>query len=191
MNERHGGPTRVDRLLDRVAIEECITNLARGMDRHDAELMRASYHPDAIDDHGTFVGPAADFIDLVNGIDGAGGIHAEQFSGHQHYLMNQHVEIDDDEAHAETYFVFVGVRRESGGLSMSGGRYLDRLARREGRWGIVVRRVTLEWATTVAEDDGPRADLLARFTPARSDRADASYLRPLEPRRAEERRPSR
>src|SRR6188508_1508011 len=98
---------RVQELVDRQDIHDCIARLARGMDRHDAELMATAYHPDAYEDHGSFRGPAPEFITHVNGTDGVGGSHAERFSAHHHLLLNHLADIDGDEAHAETYFLFV------------------------------------------------------------------------------------
>ena len=42
------------------AIRQAALRYCRGVDRLDAELMRSAYHDDATDDHGVFVGPAAD-----------------------------------------------------------------------------------------------------------------------------------
>jgi hypothetical protein len=65
--------------------------------------------------------------------------HASQ-TRHQHYLMNHTVDIDGDEAHSETYYMFVGTDRDADKpLIVSGGRYVDRLARREDRWAIAAR----------------------------------------------------
>ncbi len=100
------------------------------MDRLDRELLRSAYHDDAVDDHVGFVGPVDDFIDW------AFAYHATQ-TRHQHYLMNHTVDIAGDEAHSETYYMFVGTDRDPDKpLIISGGRYVDRLARRDGRWAI-------------------------------------------------------
>ena len=42
------------------AIRQAALRYCRGVDRLDAELMRSAYHDDATDDHGVFVGSAAD-----------------------------------------------------------------------------------------------------------------------------------
>jgi hypothetical protein len=174
--------TRLRQLSDRAEIADCITRCARGMDRHDAALMSSSYHDDAIDDHGPYVGPASGFIEHVNGVDGVGGVHAAGFASHQHYLLNQTIDVAGDEAHAETYYLFVGEQRPDGRVMLSGGRYLDRLARREDRWAIAVRRVTMEWMSVLPADVGDHAATIARFTATTWDRSDPSYDRPLQPR---------
>src|SRR5262245_17777267 len=43
-------------LLDKQAIQEVLARYCRGVDRADLELLRSVYHPDAIDNHGTFNG---------------------------------------------------------------------------------------------------------------------------------------
>jgi hypothetical protein len=62
------------------------------------------------------------------------------------------IDIDGDSARAETYFT--AYHREHDPATGSarprmvvyGGRYLDELARRDGRWGIVARVVAHDWS---------------------------------------------
>lgn len=86
------------------------------MDRLDRKLLGSAYHDGAIDDHVGFVGVVDDFIDW------AFEYHAS-LTRHQHYLMNHSAEIAGDEAHTETYYVFVGTDRDpTKPLIISGGR---------------------------------------------------------------------
>jgi len=170
---------RVQALVDRQDIHDCIVRLARGMDRHDADLMASAYHPDAYEDHGSFRGPAPEFITHVNGTGGIGGSHAERFSAHHHLLLNHLADIDGDEAHAETYFLFVAEPRESPVVKFTGGRYVDRLVRHGEGWRILARRVVMEWATEVEATGTTRSSLIHFFTAGAWDRSDVSYERPL------------
>ena len=52
--------TALRRLLDRQAITECVHRYARGLDRRDTDLLRSAYHPDAVEDHGQYVGGSTD-----------------------------------------------------------------------------------------------------------------------------------
>jgi hypothetical protein len=65
-------------------------------------------------------------------------------------------------------------------MTISGGRYVDRLERRDGRWAIVVRVCVVEWikesSSSISED--VIAMLSAAQTPTK-DRSDPSYARPL------------
>ena len=131
----------VRRLGDRADIRDCIERYARGMDRRDRALLRSASHDGAIDDHVGFVGEVDAFIDW------AFAYHGTQ-TRYQHYLLNHSADVDGDAAHAETYYLFVGTDREPANhMTLSGGRYVDRLERRDGRWGIVARVCVVEWIT--------------------------------------------
>ena len=138
--ERPVSEAALRELLDRQAILDCIHRYTRGMDRHDKELVLSAYHPDAIDDHGLYCGVAKDFVDW------ACWFHDQNQTLHHHYVTNHSVELDGDTAHAETYWLFVGVNKDGGHpLTMSGGRYIDRFERRNGKWGIAARSCLIEW----------------------------------------------
>lgn len=51
--------------LDRGKIRDCIARLARGEDRRDAELISASFWPEAIIDHGVFAGSFKEYLAWV------------------------------------------------------------------------------------------------------------------------------
>jgi hypothetical protein len=170
---------RVARLEARAEIFDCVQRYAGGIDRRDRPLLRSAYHDDAVDDHVGFVGPVEDFIDW------ALAYHSTQ-TRHQHYLLNHTAEVDGDEAHAETYDLFVGTDREPANhMTISGGRYVDRLERRDGRWAIVDRVCVAEWiadSTNLISEEV--LALLADIKGAAHDRSDPSYLRPLRASRA-------
>lgn len=52
-------------LADPEAIRDCLMRYCRGVDRCDASLLRGVYWPGAVDDHGTFIGAAEDFIEYL------------------------------------------------------------------------------------------------------------------------------
>jgi hypothetical protein len=96
-----------------------------------------------------------------------------------------HCEIEGDDAHAETYYFFVGCMAGETNL-LAGGRYIDRFERRQGRWGMVMRNNFVEWTSTAPALGSPLGeipDLHMNGMPAR-DRSDASYIRPLVNKRA-------
>jgi hypothetical protein len=174
MTTDQGLIARMQQLADRADILNCMHRYARGMDRRDRELLHSAYHHDAIDEHVGFVGPVDDFIDW------AFAYHSTQ-TRYQHYLMNHSVDIDGDQAHAETYYLFVGTDREpTNHLTINGGRYVDRLERRDGRWGIVARVCMVEWhseSTTLITAEA--MEFLAGILTVAHDRTDTSYERPL------------
>ncbi len=162
---------RLQELLDRQAIQECVNRYARGLDRHDDEMVASAYHDGAVDHHGDFLGSPADFIPWAN------ELHAADWVAHHHHLTTHTAEIDGDVAHAETYCIGTFLRRDRTVVDMGGGRYIDRLERRDGEWKIVAREVVIEWvcaadATTSRFSADPYPD-------GTWDRTDASYQRPL------------
>jgi hypothetical protein len=165
---------RVARLEARAEILDCIQRYARGVDRRDRALLRSAYHDDAVDDHVGFVGPVEDFIDW------AFAYHSTQ-TRYQHYLLNHTAEVNGDEAHAETYYLFVGTdRAPANHMTISGGRYIDRLERRDGRWAIVDRVCLVEFmneSQSLLTEEAIAAVPGAR-TPHHGQ-TDASYDRPL------------
>jgi SnoaL-like domain len=169
---------QIRHLTDRAEIHDCMQRYARGIDRQDRALLRSAYHDGAVDDHVGFVGEVDDFIDW------AFAYHGNQ-TRYQHYLLNHTADIDGDEAHAETYYLFVATDREPANhMTISGGRYIDRLERRAGRWAIVDRVCLVEF---MDESQSLLTEAAIAMVPgARTgshDTTDPSYDRPLTARR--------
>lgn len=163
MNE----PDTLRWLADCLEIRDCVHRYARGLDRHDADILRSVFHPDAIDNHGAYVGHVEEFIAWGN------AWHERVAIAHMHN-MNTHVaEIDGDEAHALTYVIFVLCRRDGRTVHSGGGRYLDRLERREGHWLIAFRRFIVDWRFDAVDD--PLLDGSARDPRGTWDRSDPTY----------------
>lgn len=178
----------VTELRDREEIYQCLTRYARGIDRLDRELLISAYHEDAIDDHGMFVGGPHEFADW------AMAMHASTHVSQQHCLLNHTCELAGVVAHAETYFLFAGMNRSGPPLALSGGRYIDRFEKRDGRWAIAERVCLRDWAPLdeVPDMDDPSTltairstlppsvrELMASGLRSRRDRSDPSYDRPL------------
>ena len=173
----------------REAIKDCVLRYCRGADRLDADLMLSAYHPDAIDEHGKFVGTAADFVAW------ALRQHVDSHLSTQHLVANHRCDIEGETAHTETYFMFVAMNKRGKVLQMNGGRYVDRFERREGKWAIAYRICLRDWANI---DERPEMSDLSSFTSTRAflsehqrafmnggphsrrDHEDPSYRRPLQ-----------
>jgi ketosteroid isomerase-like protein len=167
-------------LLDRMAILDCLHAYCRALDRLDREALLEVYHEDATEDHGIWVGDREYFADQ------ALSFHAEHQYSTQHIITNHTCDLDGDVAHTETYYLFAGMNKEGAPLSISGGRYVDRFEKRNGKWAIAARMLLSDWYG----QPGPsplspemRALLNSAGTPAR-DRSDPSYMRPLAVRRS-------
>ena len=164
------GP-EVQRLLDRQAIVDCLHRYSRGLDRHDEELLASAFHEDAVDHHGDFIGHPEVFVPWAN------ELHASGWAAHTHFLDLNHVEIDGDVAHSECYVLFVLRRKTGTEVDLGGGRYLDRLERRDGEWRIAQRELLIEWCCTA---DGGRFERVnAEYPSGTWDRTDGSYRRPF------------
>ena len=158
----------VRELLDRQAILDCLNRYNRGVDRCDEDLLLSAYHEDATECHGTFTGPPAEFARSIRPAQA-------NWAGSQHHITNHLVEIEGDVAHAETYFLVLSQRRGESTVGFVGGRYLDRLERREGDWRIALRVVVIDVGADAAARPAPD-----RIAQPRQDRTDPSYQRPLQ-----------
>lgn len=143
-------PSAVQRLVDAEAIRDVVRRYCRGIDRMDLALVRSCYHPDAVDDHGTFVGTVDEYLTWVERLLG-------RYDATFHLVANQLVEVDGDRARSETYGI--AHHRSSDpdpkrNLTV-GFRFLDRFERRDpDGWRIARRVATTEWVQTVTPEQG-------------------------------------
>jgi hypothetical protein len=128
-------------MLDRDRIRTCLVRLARGEDRRNGEMIKASYWPDSITDYGVFKGDFQAYYDWV--IPGADAI-----TNTQHVLSQSHIELDGDTARVETHVVSYHRVDYGGGDEHDtciGGRYLDVMAKRNGEWRVAERTMLYDW----------------------------------------------
>lgn len=161
-------------LMDRQAIVDCIAQHARGQDRHDVELLTATYHDDGVDEHGHTVNAGTEYAEWAN------ATHAMSSAAHLHNVTTHTCEIDDDTAHAESYVMVVLLSPDERSTSIMNGRYVDRLEKRDGTWRIAVRRATVDAVVTgdasmlhhpYFEEQG--------YIRGTRDETDVSYQRPV------------
>jgi len=164
---------KLDYLISRMEIFDCINRIARGVDRLDRDIFRTGYHEDAILDFGTHIGNPEQHMDFFF------NLHRTMHRATAHTICNHTCEIDGDVAHTETYFI-AGTENVSGTpTTVAGGRYVDRFERRNGRWAIAVRKCVVTWDLT------PDSDVSRQISAAFAlighngrDRNDISYQRP-------------
>jgi hypothetical protein len=165
---------RLEQLLERQDILDCMLRFSRGMDRFDRELFLSAFHSDAVIAAGPFVGGPGELYDW------ASKLHEHGQVATHHNLLNHTCDIDGDVAHTETYYMFVGRNRDESNW-IAGGRYIDRLERRDGAWKIALRTNSIEWSGIVPTLPIPFAqvpDINVNGAPSRS-KQDPSYRRPL------------
>jgi hypothetical protein len=127
----------LERLLAKEAITERLLAYARGVDRLDLDLVRATFHPGAEADYGEmFRGTGEGFADFI------GEVHPPMET-HTHHLSNISVTVDGDRAGSEAYVIVRTRTRAADGTAqemVSHGRYADQWERRAGEWRISRRR---------------------------------------------------
>jgi ketosteroid isomerase-like protein len=164
------------RLLDVLAIEELLRKYCRAVDRVDLELLTSCYHTDAVDTHpGTTIEDQHNFISWAEETLSKWGP-----GGMMHFLTNIVVEVDGDVAWAESYFhaFHWGMPRTDPNKNyLGGGRYIDRLERREGLWKIVERNPLREFHLVYPE--GSFFTFEDDSYSASRDRSDPSYERTI------------
>jgi hypothetical protein len=127
-------------LLDRDKIRECLVSLARGEDRRDGPMITSAYWPDSITDYGVFAGNFDEYLAWV--VPGSPAIPATQ-----HVLGQSFIRLESDTARVETQVISyhrVNMGTEERDTCI-GGRYLDRLEKRNGEWRIANRTMLYDW----------------------------------------------
>lgn len=135
----------ITEIADRLAIAETLARYCRGIDRCDAAVLAAVFTPDARLDYGSGAAPIAEAIAGL-----MAGLGAMRLT--QHNISNTVMHLDGDTAKAETHCVALHlIPTPEGEIELVvGGRYLDRLVKREGRWRIAERLYVMDWNRTTS-----------------------------------------
>lgn len=175
---------RIQSVIDRQDIHDCLLRFCRGMDRFDRDLYLSAFHEDAEIAAGPYVG------DVPGCWDWAKPMHESGQLLTHHLLLNHHVDVDGETAHSECYYQFAARNHpwEEGGaetVMLAGGRYIDRLERRDGMWKIALRTNIIEWSCLQPSVPPPFADVrdIGLNGVSARDKSDPSYQRPLENKR--------
>jgi SnoaL-like domain len=131
----HANTATLETLIDREAIRDVITRVARGEDRRHEGLLRSAFWGDATIDFGVMQGGFEEYLTWC--VPGSPAIPVTQ-----HMLGQCMIALRGDTAKAETYVVsYHRVKAENGDErdSAMGGRYLDVLEKRDGEWRITSR----------------------------------------------------
>ena len=152
---------KLQALLERESISKVLKLYCRALDRHDRALLERVYWPDATDDHATFHGTAAEFIDYAFAHT-AGMVTS-------HMITNILIELRGPAAaFSECYFsAYHNFETPNGRMDRTvGGRYLDLFEKRDDEWRIISRVVCIDWYTehpaTSLWESGRYANLPAR-----------------------------
>ncbi len=166
--------TSVRYLMDRSQILDCISRHSRTQDRHEVEGLTSTYHPDGKDEHGKVVNEARNYAEWVN------ALHDATFKLHTHNITTHNCDLHGNEAHCESYVLFGLLDHDEKAVWFGGGRYIDRLERRDGIWKIALRRTTVEWMFTADASPTKTKYFLDQGYPRGANNTDdISYQRPL------------
>lgn len=166
---------KLQELMDRQEIFDCIKRSSRGNDRFDTELVASSFHRDAIHDNGRKQVEAFSYGEHAN------AAHGMLFDANLHNVTMHLCEIDGDVAHAESYSLGVFLDKGAETSRILAGRYIDRLEKRDGTWRIALRRTTVEIALEgKAMLPGGMPLPGSDYLKGDRDRSDISYARPLD-----------
>ncbi|CAA0094842.1 putative protein [Halioglobus japonicus] len=169
MTTAPGTPPATEALAQREAIRDILYSHSRGLDRLDPGLLRQSYWPDAQVDYGAFKGSAHQFAEIIC------PALSSQFELTQHLLGQTLIELTGDSANTETYVyarhLLLGAEQE---LAFA-GRYLDKMACRDGHWKILHRRVVMDWCHRIAVDDERSGDAFGSLSKGSQGESDPSY----------------
>ncbi|MBL8554849.1 MAG: nuclear transport factor 2 family protein [Phenylobacterium sp.] len=171
----------LDLLAARAEIADVVNRFCHMVDRHRWELIDDVFHADG----------ASRFLDAVRTIpqmEQSGRTTLGPLSATHHQTGNMLIRVEGDTAWAETYviaFHAVPTSAPAGGFwggrdapyeGVAGGRYVDRLERRDGRWKIAERQTLVEWRHDRPVRDGGLGQVPAQF---RGQRGDADVSRPV------------
>ncbi len=162
----------VQAVLDHFQISKMLAVYCRAIDRCDKELLKSVYWPDAVEQHGIFNGNAWDFAEFI--IPLLSGMKSTT-----HEITNTLIDLRGDHAAVETYVCAYHSVPDGAGKHndlIVGGRYLDRMERRQGEWRIAQRTFVMDWnqnqPSTAQWEGGMFAQLNVRGA---HDRSDPSY----------------
>jgi hypothetical protein len=126
--------------IARLKIADMLTRYSRGIDRCDIDTLLQTFWPDGTCDYGSGVINAHEWSrNTVEGL--------KRMLRTQHATSNMAIDIDGDKARSETYCqAYHEVDGPDGRVEMVvGGRYLDRIEKRDGVWKVFSRVYVMDW----------------------------------------------
>lgn len=131
---------------DRREMTEALLTYCRGIDRLDAERVRAAFVPGA-----ELEGYGPDVMTIETFAEYALASLGRSYRATQHRVSNIFVEETGDGARLEAYVLAshhaVGTDGESDTMLTFAGRYIDTMARHDGGWRIARRILRHDWST--------------------------------------------
>jgi hypothetical protein len=162
---------KLQMILDRIAIEDCLKRYCHAVDRCDRELLRTVYWAEAVDDHVFWKGKAPEFVEFSIGV-------LETRDQSLHGISNIIIRLEGNEARVQCYYdAYERVRRKDGSVNDVTfiGRYLDRFEKRGDEWRIAERQVIIDsWRIWPDSADWPRGVFGTKVEVGKRGEADPS-----------------
>lgn len=157
----------IQTLLDERDLRALAATYMRGLDRLEPSLLRSVFADDASTHYGAFTGGPDEMATMAMNSLGA-------YRTTQHFLGQINLALDEDSATGEVYFQAFHQHATENFDRFICGRYIDRYARRDGRWLITHRTEVVDWTRTepIAENYFTARPLTVRGA---RDESDLSY----------------
>ncbi|WP_180000855.1 nuclear transport factor 2 family protein [Acinetobacter sp. YH12255] len=133
--------TKLQELLDREAIRDCLYRYCRGVDNADLNALNSAYWEDAIDCHGAYQGSATGFISTA-----MNSLKSAVVSIHQ--ISNILIDYQPDLCKVESKFFALQIYPDQNNNNLETqiwGRYADNFEKRNDIWKIAKRTVIYDW----------------------------------------------
>jgi hypothetical protein len=131
----------LQRLADEAEIRALSATYARGLDRHDRDLVRSVFSEDATTHYGAFRGGPDEMADMAM-------LALSAYRATQHLLGQILLTIDGDTAVGEVYFQAFHQHAAEDFDRFISGRYVDRYARTADGWRMTHRTEVVDWTRT-------------------------------------------
>jgi SnoaL-like domain len=127
----------LERLIATEAIRTVCARYCQAIDRCDIDLLKSLFWPDAIDDHGLFVGNAMEFADFVMPM-----LRTMQRTVHHVFNIDINL-LSSTQAKVQSYCM--AYHEMNGNELVVGVRLLDEFERRQEEWRILQRICIADW----------------------------------------------
>lgn len=139
---------RIDKVESHQAMRDLVSNYCIGFDNHDWDRFIGIWHEDAIWEIGPPFGTFTGHAEIKSAVD---DILYPFWRETHHLTTNLVIEFTgDDSATGVCNVDCMGAANEEGVVQMVGATYHDDFERRDGKWAIAKRRVTLHYFNPIA-----------------------------------------
>jgi hypothetical protein len=160
------------KLIDKDAIRQIQEDYCRGNDRHDVAMVETCFWPDAEAEYGLWRGRARELPAFASATLKASYVNTS------HMIGQSRIRVSGNAAVSETYCFashFLADTADGGtAADLFWCRYIDRLEKRDGVWGIAFRHMVVDQIQQAVAVDRGAMDF-SQYAHGRQGRDDPSY----------------